>query len=60
MLIEPKELKVMKIRAYRIAVRLTAMSDGRERWVEDAAANFPRSAARPDGAPFGTPSGGSL
>jgi hypothetical protein len=57
--IEPREPKVMKIRVYLIADRLMAMSDRREGWVE-AAADFPGLAERPNGAPFGLPSGGRL
>ncbi len=48
----------MKIRIYLIAVRLTAMSNGRERCVEDAAADFPGLAKRPSTAPFSTLSRG--
>jgi hypothetical protein len=58
--IEPREPKVMKIRVYLITDRLMAMSDRREGWVEAAAADFPGLAERPNGAPFGTPSGGRL
>jgi hypothetical protein len=58
--IESREQKVMKSRFYLSAVRLTAMCDGRARWVEAAASGFPGLVERPADGPAGTPNKGDL